>query len=311
MMKNRNSVLFLIAVFSLASCTLSKKDTLFKHIKASHSGLDFKNELVISDSINGVTHEYLFNGGGLAVGDLNGDGLKDLFFAGNMFSSALYLNKGNLKFSDVTDAAGLTTDCWCTGISIVDINDDGLNDIYVCVAGVKPGKYRENKFFINQGIDKKGVPHFEDLAVEMGLNDAGYSTTAVFFDYDKDKDTDLYLLTNSMDGVMRNAIKSILVNGEAASTDRLYRNEGNGKFKNVSREAGILIEGYGLGIALCDINQDGWTDIYCSNDFISNDLLWINNQDGTFTECAKKYFKHTSNNGMGMDIADFNNDGFN
>lgn len=308
MIWKRCNILSIILILFISNCTFFKKDTLFKHIASSHSGIGFINQLTISDSINGITFEYIYNGGGVGIGDLNNDGLKDIFFAGNMVSSRLYLNKGKLKFSDITDAAGLTTNRWCTGVSIIDINDDGLKDIYVCVAGIEKGVKRENILFINQGISENGIPHFKDEAKEYGLNDNGYSTMGVFLDYDKDMDLDLYVLTNSMEGSQRNVIKPIKVMGEAESTDRLYRNEGNGKFTNVSLEAGILIEGFGLGITSGDINQDGWPDIYCSNDFISNDLLWINNQDGTFTESASDYFTHITNNGMGMDIADFNND---
>ncbi len=309
MIRKKDYFLLIFCTILLSHCTFFKKDTLFKFIPSSHSGIDFVNQLTISDSINGVTFEYIYNGGGLAVGDLNNDGLKDVFFAGNMVSSRMYLNQGDLKFDDVTKESGLTTQHWCTGVSIVDINDDGLNDIYISVAGFAAGKTRENIFFINQGIDKDGVPHFKDMATAYGLNDAGYSTMGIFFDFDKDQDLDLYLLTNAEDGSKRNALRKIKVDGEAESTDRLYRNEGDGTFTNISREAGILIEGYGLGVAACDINQDGWTDIYCANDFISNDLLWINNHDGTFTESAGEYFSHFTHNGMGVDIADFNNDG--
>ncbi len=295
-------------MLSTVGCAFHDEETLFRQVPPSRSGIRFRNEITVTDSVNGLTFEYIYNGGGVAVGDFNNDGLKDLFFAGNMVSSKLYLNEGALRFRDVTADAGLVTDRWCTGVSVVDINDDGLQDIYICVAGPEAGKSRENIFFINQGIDNNGIPHFEDRSAVMGLDDEGYSTMGVFFDYDKDGDLDLYILTNSMEGSMRNAIRPIRVNGEAESTDRLYRNTGHGKFTDFSREAGILIEGYGLGVALCDINQDGWSDIYCADDFISNDLLWINNGDGTFTESAGEYFYHFTNSGMGMDIADINND---
>ena len=266
------------------------------------------NEITINDSMNTITFEYIYNGGGAAVGDVNNDGKKDLFFAGNMVSSRLYLNQGDLNFEDITEQSGSATDSWCTGTSFVDINDDGLLDLYVCVAGLVKPELRKNIFFINQGIDKNGIPHFKNLAYQMGLDDEGYSTMGVFFDYDKDHDLDMYLLTNTMAGSNRNMIMPIGMKGEKPSTDRFYINNGDGTFTNWSREAGILQEGFGLGIALCDINQDSWIDVYCANDFISNDLLWINNQDGTFTEQAGTYFKHFTSNGMGMDIADYNND---
>ncbi len=300
-------VFFLCLTFS--SCTDKNTDKLFRLKDGTATGLTFNNQIFISDSLNGVSYEYIYNGGGAAVGDINNDGLKDLFFAGNMVSSRLYLNRGELMFEEITEASGTITDKWCTGTSMVDINGDDLLDIYVCVAGPGSPSLRKNIFFINQGIDNEGIPHFVDQATSMGLDDDGYSTMGVFFDFDKDKDLDMYLLTNSMDGINRNMVKPIRRDGSAESTDRLFRNDGEENFVNISKEAGILIEGHGLGIGLCDINQDNWTDIYCANDFISNDLLWINNQDGTFTEKAGEYFKHFTNNGMGMDIADYNNDG--
>lgn len=268
------------------------------------------NALNVSDSIDQLAFEYFYNGAGVAVGDVNNDGLSDIFFAGNAVSCELYLNKGSLQFENVTEQAGVKTSTWCTGVSIVDINDDGLKDIYICVAGYDTiNNSRRNIFFINQGISENGIPVFMDMAAEMGLDDSGYSTMAVFFDYDKDQDMDMFLLTNSMDGVMRSMIRPIQKDGRGRSTDRLYRNNGNGTFSDVSFEAGIVNEGYGLGVGISDINSDGWLDIYCANDFISNDLLYINNQDGTFSEQSGVYFKHFTHNGMGMDFGDINNDG--
>lgn len=282
----------------------------FEKIDAEDTGVHFANILTESDSINGLSFEYLYNGAGMAVGDVNNDGLKDIFFAGNMVSSALYLNQGSMEFKDISKASGISTTRWCTGVSMIDINNDGLKDIYVCVAGIDTVlNTRENIFFINQGIDEQGIPHFVDRAKEMGLNDRGYSTMGVFFDYDKDQDLDLFILTNGMEGAKRSMIRDIHRDGSSKTTDRLYRNDGHNHFSNISAQAGIVNEGYGLGVGLCDINQDGWLDIYCSDDFISNDLLYMNNQDGTFSERSAAYFKHFTLNGMGMDIADVNNDG--
>ena len=300
---------FCLILFLFYRCGLLQKREQFILLDNAKTGLDFSNRLSENDSINGNTFEYIYNGGGLAVGDVNNDGHEDIFFAGNMVSSELYLNQGNLKFQNITEQSGVRTNQWCTGVSIVDINEDGLKDIYVCVAGYDTtNSTRENILFINQGIDDRGIPRFQDQAKQMGLNDVGYSTMGVFFDYDKDSDLDLFLLTNSMDGTMRNEIRDIKKDGTGASTDRLYRNEGNNSFVDVSHTAGIVFEGYGLGVGLCDINQDGEIDVYCSNDFISNDLLYINNGDGSFSEKSSEFFKHFSHNGMGMDIADFNND---
>lgn len=301
-------IIFLFITYATTTCTFQKKGQLFQLRKASKTGLKFNNQITISDSLNAITFEYIYNGGGAAVGDVNNDGNKDLFFAGNMVTSRLYLNIGNLEFEDITEPSGVTTNSWCTGISLVDINNDELLDIYISVAGLVESELRRNIFFINQGIDENGIPHFINKAEEMGLDDDGYSTMAAFFDYDKDHDLDMYLLTNSMEGNQRNMIKPISIRGESETTDRFYLNKGDDTFTNYSLEAGIQKEGFGLGIALCDINQDSWVDVYCANDFISSDLLWINNQDGTFTERAGEYFKHFTSNGMGMDIADYNND---
>ncbi|MBS0001387.1 MAG: CRTAC1 family protein, partial [Cyclobacteriaceae bacterium] len=299
--------LFLPVIILLSGC--GKEQKLFEPVLSEESGISFRNDLTINDTLNGVEFEYVYNGAGVAAGDVNNDGLDDLFFAGNMVSSRLYLNMGGFSFKDITAEAGVTTDKWCTGTSFVDINNDGLLDLYICVAGLGPADIRKNIFFIHQGLDENGIPRYVDLAADMNLDDDGYSTMAVFFDYDKDHDLDVYILTNAMEAKLRNALRPRRVDGEGPSTDKLYRNEADGRFTDVSREAGILQEGYGLGIGICDLNQDGWMDVYCSNDFLSNDLLWINNRDGTFSEESAVYFKHFTNNGMGMDIADYNNDG--
>jgi enediyne biosynthesis protein E4 len=305
-----NLLIFLGLMIHFSQCTFVEKKSMFKLLPAHKTNLKFINALNVSDTVDQLSFEYFYNGAGLAVGDLNNDGLPDIFFAGNAVSCELYLNKGSLLFENVTGPAGVGTSKWCTGVSIVDINDDGLKDIYICVAGNDTiHNSRRNIFFINQGISENGIPTFIDKAAEMGLDDPAYSTMAVFFDYDKDKDIDMFLLTNSMDGVMRSMIRPIQKDGRGRSTDRLYRNNGDGTFSNVSIEAGIVNEGYGLGVGISDINEDGWLDIYCANDFISNDLLYINNQDGTFSEQSGAYFKHFTHNGMGMDFGDINNDG--
>lgn len=292
---------------------------LFRRLPSSETGITFNNRIQESDSINVLQFEYLYNGGGVGIGDFNNDGLQDVFFTGNQVSSRLYINKGNVKtpslqFEDVTESAGVTTNVWCTGVTVVDINQDGWQDIYVSVAGFgKDTTQRANLLFINQTKEKEKPIKFEEQAQKYGLNDRGYSTQTAFFDYDHDGDLDAYVLTNALDRYNRNALRPKMVNGEAPSNDRLYRNEGKGidghpVFTNVTREAGILTEGYGLGIAVSDLNGDGWEDVYCANDFLSNDLVWINNQNGTFTNQAAAYLKHQTHNAMGVDIADFNND---
>ncbi len=294
-------------LITLLACNKSK--TLFKEVPASKSGVQFINKLTYSDSLTVLDFEYMFNGAGVAVLDINNDGLQDIFFTGNMVSAKLYLNKGNLQFEDITENAGITTEGWCYGASVVDINQDGYQDIYVCKSGNKntaPDK-RKNLFFINNGNNT-----FTESAAKMGLDDDGYDVQAAFFDYDKDGDLDMYLMRNAFVNYNRNNAREILKDTVAtpSTSGRLYKNNGNLTFTNVSKEAGIEVEGFGLGLSVCDINNDNWPDIYVSNDFITNDLIWINNHNGTFTNKAKHYLRHQTYNAMGNDVADFNNDGF-
>ncbi|MEQ9441318.1 MAG: VCBS repeat-containing protein [Cyclobacteriaceae bacterium] len=291
---------------------------LFRLLPASQSGIQFRNNLTPDYEQNILEFNYFYNGGGVALGDVNNDGATDIFFTGNMVSSALYLNQGArgsapLQFKDITEPSGTTTDRWATGAAMVDINQDSLLDIYVSFSGNGPAANRANQFFINQGIAEDGTPTFKDMASEYGLADTGYSTQAAFFDYDHDGDLDMYLLTAYHDKSNPNFPKPKVTNGSGPSTDKLYRNEGIGPdghpvFKDVSKESGILYEGYGLGIAVGDINQDGWEDIYVANDFIYDDLLYLNKGNGTFSEKSSDYLKHTSRFSMGCDMADINND---
>lgn len=298
-----------VLALTLLAGACSNQPTVFQQLDARQTGIDFSNDLITNDTFNAILFEYIYNGGGVAASDVNNDGLIDLFFTGNQVSSKLYLNRGNLKFEDVTLPAGVSTDRWCTGVAIADVNDDGKQDIYISVAGFEvPEERMENLLFINQGWDDNGIPTFKEAAKAYGVNDAGYSTQAAFFDYDLDGDLDMYLLTNAMERFNRNNLRPKRVEGEAASTDRLYRNNGDATFTNVSTEAGITIEGYGLGVQVTDLNFDGYPDVYTANDFQSNDLVWINQGDGTFTNQAGQYLKHQTHNGMGVDIADFNND---
>jgi enediyne biosynthesis protein E4 len=300
-----------IAVLVLgAACKPAGEPPLFEMRSSAHTGVTFVNALQEDDSIfNPLNFDYLYNGAGVGVADFNGNGRQDIFFAGNMVSSRLYLNEGEFRFLDVTEPAGVTTDVWVTGVTVVDINQDGWPDIYLAVAGPGDEESRANLLFVNQGPDENGVPRFTEEAAAWGIADTGYSTHGVFFDYDGDGLLDLYVLTNALEGFSRNNIRPIRRNGEAESTDRLYRNNGDGTFTNVSREAGILTEGYGLGVVVADLNQDGWPDIYVANDFLTNDLVWINNGDGTFSDRAADYVRSQTHNSMGVDIADINHDG--
>ena len=330
----RTTVLPTVALLAfVAAACHSGGETLFSRLPSGETGVTFSNDIepYESDSLNPLDYDYLYNGGGVAVADFNNDGKPDVYFSGNRVSSRMYLNDGDhhggpFHFRDVTSESATGTTQWATGVSAVDINQDGWMDLYVCMAGPskKPADMT-NRLFINAGKTADGVPRFREMAHEYGLDDTGYSTQAAFFDYDRDGDLDCYLLTNHVTQANRNVVRPKYRNGEAPSTDRLYRNEGAvgggpgaGKlpralpaaprFTNVSRQAGITIEGYGLGVVVSDLNGDGWVDVYVANDFLSNDLVWINNQDGTFKNRAGDYLKHTSWNGMGADVADINND---
>lgn len=289
----------------------SRGTTLFELIPSSQTGIDFTNTLFESDSLNILNQANIYNGGGVGIGDFNKDGLADIYFAANMVSNKLYLNKGSMAFDDITDAAGVGGEGrWCTGVSVVDINADGWLDLYVSASFRKGSLGRKNLLYINQGIDKKGVPTFKESADSYGLADRGFSTQGVFFDYDLDGDLDLYLVTNELnDPKTPIRYRPKVTDGTALNTDRLYRNNGNETFTNVSGEAGIVIEGWGHAVSVSDFNLDGWPDIYVANDFISNDLLYINNQDGTFTNRLAEYVKHGGWNAMGTDVVDINNDG--
>ncbi len=291
-------------------------DTLFHIVPSSHSGIHFNNKIVENDSLNPIKVTNIYNGGGVGIGDFNNDGLQDIYFTGNVVSNKLYLNKGNLKFEDVTNEAKVTGEGrWCRGVSVVDINNDGWMDIYVCVAMEKDPAKRENLLYVNQGLDKNGVPVFKEMAAEYGLNDTTHSTMAAFFDYDNDGDLDMYLAVNEILPQNNPSVFRPKINdGSFPSTGRLYRNDWNPVLKhpvftNVSKQAGITMEGYSHSVNIADFNNDGWKDILVTNDFNSNDVLYINNHDGTFTDKAATYFKHTSANGMGQDVIDINNDG--
>lgn len=304
---------FVLLAFSCAGCFT--REHLFKPVAEGHSGIRFSNTLTESDTLNALTFEYIYNGGGVGTADFNNDGLTDIFFSGNQTSCRLYLNEGNLRFRDVTMSSGVKTNVWCTGVSVVDINGDGLMDIYVSTITPENTSRVPNLFFINQGIDKSGVPSFTNMAAALGVADSSYSSQAAFFDYDLDGDLDLYLLTNSLERYTRNAPIGQRYDGTGRSVDHLYRQDtlanGQQHFTEVLQSAGILGEGWGLGIVVNDFNADGWPDVYCANDFLSSDHLYINRHDGTFEDRIGGFMNHEEFNGMGTDIADLNNDGLN
>ena len=311
-MKNQ----YLLYFFVFITFTSCKKTTLFEQIPSSHSGIHFNNQIVENDTINPLDKLNIYNGGGVGVGDFNADGLQDIYLVGNTVSNKLYLNRGDMKFQDVTDEAGVGgKGGWGRGVAVVDINNDGWPDIYVCNTLLNNPEKRRNLLYINQGPDKNGVPHFKEMAKEYGLDATVHSTMASFFDYDNDGDLDMYLTVNEIDPTDNTSLfKPIIKDGTAHSTGRLYRNDWDPVLKHpvfhdVSKQAGILIEGFGHAATTVDINRDGWKDIYVTNDFFPDNILYINNHDGTFTDRSKEYFKHTSLTAMGQDIEDLNNDG--
>ena len=260
----------------------------------------------------------IYNGGGVGIGDFNNDGLQDVYLTGNMVSSKLYLNKGDFKFEDVTDATGAGgLGRWARGVAVTDINNDGLMDIYICNTIYTDSLKRRNILYINQGIDKKGIPQFTDKAAEYGLDINVQSTMAYFFDYDNDDDLDMYLSVNEASSVNENQFGKKVNNDPKdtkGSKGRLFQNNWDASvnhavFRDVSVQSGFTLDGFGHGATIADINRDGWKDIYVSNDFLSENILFINNHDGTFANHSKDYFKHTSFNSMGQDIIDINNDG--
>ncbi len=290
--------------------TSSVNGLRFSLLSSGETGIAFNNKVTESDSVNFFTNEYMYIGAGVGVGDFNNDSLPDLFFCGSQTPSKLYINKGGFKFDDVTANSGIHTNVWCLGASVVDINNDGLPDIYVCVSQSPHGERRKNLLYINSGNLQ-----FKEEAAAYGLADTGFSTQAVFFDYDNDGDLDMYLLNHRLYNAYPNNLAPPDTSGNSPSEDRLYCNVGvppggtHPMYQDVSKAAGIKEDGYGLGVVITDINKDGWQDIYVANDYIGNDALWMNNKNGTFTNIIGTATHHESYNSMGVDAADINNDG--
>jgi len=298
----------------LISCkTKLEEKPLFEILEEKHTGISFSNNLTTTLEKNIFNYLYFYNGGGIGAGDFNNDGLIDLFFSGNQVASELYLNRGNMKFENVTSTSNIAYDStWCTGVSVVDINNDGMLDIYVSTVSQIIGLDGQNKFYICKQIDEKGIPHYEDEAVKMGFDSSGYGTQSAFFDYDMDGDLDMFQLNHSTHKNNTFGQRKSFVNTvNKLSGDRMYRND-NGKFTDVSGIVGINRSsiGYGLGIVVCDINMDGFPDLYIGNDFHENDYYYVNNGNGTFTERLTEQMGHTSRFSMGVDAGDINNDGF-
>ena len=309
----RTLIAVCIILLIIAGCTTKNFKGVerfhFTLMNSSETNIDFNNKITESDSVNVYDNEYMYNGSGAGIGDFNNDGLPDIFLGGSMVSSRLYINKGDFQFEDITENAGLKTNQWCTGVSIIDINNDGFVDIYICSSHSHNKERRKNLLFINDG-----KLHFTEQAVEYGLADTGFSTQAAFLDYDKDGDLDMYLLNHRLYDHTANNLAPKDTSGSSPAQDRLYRNDGvlpgqsHPVFHDVSKPAGIKEDGYGLGVVITDVNNDNWPDVYVANDYIGNDLLWLNNKNGSFSNIISTSLKHQSYNSMGVDAADINND---
>jgi hypothetical protein len=284
---------------------------LFTLLPSRYTGVRFENRLTPTRDLNVFTYRNYYNGGGVAVGDLTGDSLPEIVLTANLGGTRLYLNEGRFRFRDVTAEAGLHRQGWTTGVTLADVNGDGRLDIYVCHAGNVEGKRRANELYINQGLDARGVPTFVEQAAAYGIADQGYSTQATFFDYDRDGLLDLFVVNNSPRAVTSFGTADTRDKRDSLGGDRLYHNVG-GKFVDVSAVAGIYGGeiGLGLGVAVSDLNHDGWPDLYVTNDFFERDYLYLNNRDGTFREVLEPAMPSTSLSSMGLDAADLDNDGW-
>lgn len=284
---------------------------LFTRLPSSYTGVRFENRLTETQDQNVFTYRNFYNGGGVALGDLTGDGLPEIVLTANQGGTRVYLNQGNFHFRDVTADAGLHSRGWTTGVTLADINGDGRLDLYVCHAGRVEGRLRANELYLNQGLNAQGVPTFVERAAAYGVADTGYSTQAAFLDYDRDGDLDLFVINNSPRAVSSLGLTNTRNVRDPLGGAKLYRNEGR-HFTDVSERAGIFGSeiGFGLGLGVSDVNRDGWPDIYVSSDFFEQDYLYLNQHDGTFREAVAREMPAISYFSMGLDIADINNDGW-
>jgi len=298
----------IIAFFTVSSCSTNDKGPVFEKLPASKTNIVFNNSLEYDEDFNIYTYRNFYNGGGVAIGDVNNDGLPDIYFTANMKDNRLFLNKGNFEFEDITEQSGVAGErAWSTGVSMADVNGDGFLDIYVSNSGDVKGDNKQNELFINNGDLT-----FTEMAEEYAVADRGFSTHAAFFDYDRDGDLDMYLLNNSYRAIGSfNLQRNERSERDPIGGDKLYRNDGD-HFTDVSQEAGIYgsVIGFGLGVTVSDFNKDNWPDMYISNDFFERDYLYINNKDGTFEEVLERSIQSISGASMGADAVDINHDGY-
>ena len=311
LLMNFSKLTIVIMLLFIISCKKEHNSIMknFELLDESITGIGFSNDLTYDNDFNVYKYRNFYNGGGVSIGDVNNDNLLDIYFTSNQNQNKLYLNQGNFKFKDISDAAGVSGNKpWSTGVTMVDINADGFLDIYVCNSGDLKGENKQNELFINNGDLT-----FTESAEAYNLGDRGFSTHASFFDYDKDGDLDVYILNNSYQAIGSFDLRrNERPNRDLLGGDKLMENV-DGKFIDVSEKAGIYgsVVGFGLGVTIGDVNNDGWEDIYVSNDFFERDYLYINNQNGTFSEKFEDQITATSGASMGADMADINNDGYN
>lgn len=298
-----------LCLLLMSACGTKESTHLFQEVPSTHSNIDFINSIPENELTNSFVYEYVYNGGGVSIGDVNNDGLEDIYLTSNLNDNQLYLNKGEMEFEKVTEISGVQgKNGWTTGTTMVDINADGLLDIYLCKSGpYGKASLLENELYINQGVNADGIPTFEESAKAFGINDTSYSIQSAFFDFDLDGDLDMYLMNHNPQTFSAEASRDVF----SPLGDKFYSNE-DGIYVDKTKEVGIYSNtiSYGLGLGVSDMNLDGWPDVYISNDYDERDYLYINQKDGTFKEVVKQATNHISNFSMGNDIADFDNDGF-